>query len=103
VGFCGAYHILERDNVFWNLLLMFVSSESTLKCTIIILVMSNMYLYCVLWMITYMLWMVTWVQLLLQTIKIVLLIEFTLITYDVFVLTILEGLSTVTRHNLLHE
>jgi hypothetical protein len=53
VGYPDTCHILEGDNVFWVSLLMFVLSESKLKCTIIIRVMSNMYLYCMLWVITY--------------------------------------------------
>jgi hypothetical protein len=45
--------MLEGDNVFWDLLLMFVLSESQLTCAIITRVISNMYLYSVVFVITY--------------------------------------------------
>jgi hypothetical protein len=45
VGFRDACRILGADNVFWDSLLMFVLSESKLTCTIIIWVMSNIYLF----------------------------------------------------------
>jgi hypothetical protein len=52
VGFRDVYRVLGGDDVTWDSLLMFALSEIKLTRIVTILVMSNMYLYCVVWMIT---------------------------------------------------
>jgi hypothetical protein len=63
MGFRDVCHMLEGGDVFWDSLLPYVLSKSKLMC--IVWVMSNIYFYFLVWVITYVLCMITSLLLLL--------------------------------------